>query len=83
MAGQDQLHDIGGVGAQHHQFAVRHVDDPHHAERDGKPDRGQHQHRSQAQAEEQGLDAAVEAAPAVDVRDGLRGRAAYRRVGVT
>ncbi len=30
------------VRAQHHQLAVRHVDDAHHAEGDGKADGGEH-----------------------------------------
>ena len=60
VAAASQLHDVGGVGAEHHQLAVRHVDDAHDAERDRQPDRHQHQHRSEAQAEEQRLDARVE-----------------------
>jgi hypothetical protein len=61
-----QLHDIGGVGAQHHQFAVRHVDDAHHAEGNRQPNRDQHQHRSEAEAEEERLDAGVERARLID-----------------
>ena len=41
-----ELHDVGRVGAQHHQLAVRHVDDAHDAERDRQPDGDQHEHRS-------------------------------------
>ena len=59
-----QLHDVGGVGAEHHQLAVRHVDDAHDAEGDRQADRDQHEHRSEAQAEEQRLDARVEPARA-------------------
>ena len=44
------LHDEGDVGAEHHHFAVRHVDDAHHAERDGKADRGEQQHRAERDA---------------------------------
>ena len=58
--GHRELHDVGGVGAEHHQLAVRHVDDAHDAERDRQADGDQHQHRSEAQAEEQRLDARVE-----------------------
>ena len=61
-----QLHDVGGVGAEHHQLAVRHVDDAHDAERDRQADRDQHQHRAQAQAEEQRLDAGVERCATID-----------------
>ena len=56
--GISSLHDVGRVGAEHHQLAVRHVDDAHDAERDRQADGDQHQHRSEAQAEEQRLDAA-------------------------
>ena len=63
-----QLHDVGRVGAEHHQLAVRHVDDAHHAERDRQADRDEHQHRAEAQAEEQRLDARVERARAIDAR---------------
>ena len=62
--GISQLHDVGRVGAEHHQLAVRHVDDAHDAERDRQADGDQHQHRAQAQAEEQRLDARIERAPA-------------------
>ena len=47
-AGADVLlHHEGDVGADHHHLAVRHVDDAHHAEGDGKPDRGEQQHRAE------------------------------------
>ena len=54
------LHDVGRVGAEHHQLAVRHVDDAHDAERDGQPDGDQHEHRAEAEAEEQRFDRRVE-----------------------
>ena len=60
------LHDVGRVGAEHHQLAVRHVDDAHDAERDRQADGDQHQHRAEAQAEEQRLDAGVERARLID-----------------
>ncbi len=47
-AGADVLlHHEGDVGADHHHLAVRHVDDAHHAEGDGKADRGEQQHRAE------------------------------------
>ena len=55
-----RLHDVGRVGAEHHQLAVRHVDDAHDAERDRQADGDEHEHRAEAQAEEQRLDAGVE-----------------------
>ena len=48
IAGADELlHHEGRVGAEHHHLAMRHVDDAHHAEGDGEPDRRQQQHRAE------------------------------------
>ena len=65
------LDDPGGIGAEHHQLAVRHVDDTHDAEGDRQAGGGDDQHEAEAQAEEDGLDDAVEAALVVDLLDGL------------
>ena len=46
----DVLHDEGGVGAEHHHLAMRHVDDAHDAEGDGEADRRQQQHRAERDA---------------------------------
>ena len=45
------LGDEGGVGAEHDQLAMRHVDDAHHPEGDGEADGGEQQHRAERQAE--------------------------------
>ena len=45
------LGDEGGVGAEHDQLAMRHVDDAHHAEGDGEADGGEQQHRAEREAE--------------------------------
>ena len=74
-----RLHDVGRVGAEHHQLAVRHVDDAHHAEGDGEADRDEHQHRAEAQAEEQRLDGAVEAARELSMRERAPPRARRAR----
>ena len=71
--GISSLHDVGGVGAEHHQLAVRHVDDAHDAERDGEADRDQHQHRAEAEAEEQRLDRRSRARAPIDAIDGAAG----------
>ena len=42
----EHLHDVSGVGAEHHHLAMRHVDDAHHAEGDGQADGGEQQHGS-------------------------------------
>ena len=79
-----ELHDVGRVGAEHHQLAVRHVDDAHDAERDRQADRDQHEHRAEAQAEEQRLDARIERARAIDRAHGAAAaacRTAASRLG--
>ena len=50
LGAAELLDDVGGVGAEHHHLAMRHVDDAHHAEGDGEADRGQQQDRAQADA---------------------------------
>ena len=47
---QDDLDDVGGVGAEHHHLAMRHVDHAHDAEGDGEADRGEQQHRRSREA---------------------------------
>ncbi|MNL50050.1 hypothetical protein D3C87_1730320 [compost metagenome] len=44
------MHHEGGVGAQHDHLAMGHVDDPHHAEGDGKADGGEQQNRAERHA---------------------------------
>ena len=56
MVRASALHDVGRVGAEHHQLAVSHVDDAHDAERDRQADRDRAPAPTQAQAEEQRLD---------------------------
>ena len=51
------LHHIGGVGADHHQLAVRHVDDAHQPVGDGQAQRHQQQDGAQADAAEDGAHA--------------------------
>ena len=62
------LDDEGGVGAEHHHLAMRHVDDAHHAEGDGEADGGQQQHRAQADAEDDVLGCGHDAEMALDRR---------------
>ena len=49
------LHHVGGVGPQHHQLAMGHVDDSHQAKNNGQTQGRQHQHRTDGQAVEQGV----------------------------
>ena len=81
--GISRLHDVGGVGAEHHQLAVRHVDDAHDAEGDRQADGDEHQHRAEAEAEEQRLDAGVERPRTASMRcDGRAPRRADVGVGL-
>jgi hypothetical protein len=59
------LDHVGGVRAEHHQLAVRHVDDPHDAKRNRKSDGNQHQHRPKTQSKKHRFDARIERAPPV------------------
>ena len=51
VAADHLLGDEGGVGAEHDQLAMRHVDHAHHAEGDGEADGGEQQHRAEREAE--------------------------------
>jgi hypothetical protein len=44
------LHDIAGIGADHDELAMGHVDHAHHPEGDGKTDGGKEIDRRQRQA---------------------------------
>ena len=48
------LHHVGGVGANHHQLAVRHVDDAHEAVGNCQAQRHQQQDAAQADAAKDG-----------------------------
>ena len=80
IAGADQvLHDEGRVGAEHHHLAMRHVDDAHHAERDGKADGGEQQHRAEREPVPGVLHGAPQREPVVDRRDRVGGGALHER----
>ena len=53
---QPKARHYGGVGADHHQLAVGHVDHAHDAVGDGEAQRHQQQNRPDAQADEQRID---------------------------
>ncbi len=48
--GQNGLHHIRRIGAEHHHFAMRHVDDAHDAESDRKANRREQQNRCRREA---------------------------------
>ena len=73
------LHDEGGVGAEHHHLAMRHVDDAHDAEGDGKADGGKQQHRAEREAVPDVLRHVPDGEPIVDGRRWRRRRRAARR----
>ena len=77
-----ELHDVGRVGAEHHQLAVRHVDDAHDAEGDRQPDGDQHQHGSEAEPEGRRLEHRVHVAHRVDLPQGVGRRGPHVRVGL-
>ena len=80
--GQPLLRQPGGIGAQHHQLAVRHVDHAHHPESDRQPDGGQNQHRSQRQPEEQGFRPAQQLQAELGATQGFSGRLAHAGIAI-
>ena len=60
------LHDVGAVGADHDQFAVRHVDHPHQAVGDGEAECGKHQDGTETDAGEHLADALTDGQPGLD-----------------
>ena len=80
LARQQLLHAPGGVGTQHDQLAVSHVDDAHHAEGDGQADGGQDQHGTQAEAKIERFGGAVEFQFLFDGSQGLLGLVGQGRV---
>ena len=72
----------GGVGADHHHLAMRHVDDAHDAECDRQPDRRQQEDRSQADPLEDRAELAVELEPVLDLLQGRAGGLADGGAGV-
>ena len=74
VAGADVfLHHEGHVGADHDHLAVRHVDDAHHAERDGKTDRGEQQHRAERKPVPEILHRGPDRKRVLDRGDGVAG----------
>ncbi len=73
------LHDEGRVGADHHHFAVRHVDDAHDAEGDGETDGGEQQDRTERQAVPDVLSRLPDRQSAPDADGGALGCLAHPR----
>src|SRR5690349_6655215 len=81
MSGHGRLHDVSGVGTQHHQFAMSHVDHPHNTERDGQSNGDQNKHRSRTQTEEHSFDGGIEPAPTINCSYGRLSGPAYIFIG--
>jgi hypothetical protein len=79
---EQALAHVGGVGADHQQFAVRHVDDAHQAEGDGQAQRRQQQHAAQRDAVENLAGQFGPANAAVDLAQGGVGCHAHRHIGL-
>ena len=67
LRAEEVLHDVGRVGADHDQLAVRHVDDAHEAVGDREPERREQQDRAQAHAREERGPRAARARAALDL----------------
>ena len=80
VALEQDLHHVGGIGAEHQHLAVGHVDHPEQAEGDGQAKRGEQQDRAQAHAAEGLTEQLADQQLALDLRQaGLR-CSAYRSV---
>ncbi len=80
--GEDLLHDIGCVGADHQHLAVSHVDDAHQPEGDGQAEAHQEQDRPEAHPVEEVTDETSDPDVRLETALGLpRGRA-HAGVGV-
>ena len=76
------LHDVGRVGADHHQLAVRHVDDAHQAVGDRQAERDQQQDRAEADAGEEHAEPLAPGEAAAHRVERLLQRRAHLRVGL-
>ena len=65
------MDDERGVGPEHHHFAVRHVDDAHHAEGYGEADRGKQQDRAERESVPGVLQRGPKRKAVLDRRDGV------------
>ena len=79
--GRSDLHDIGRIGAEHHHFAMRHIDDAHDAEGDRKADRRQKQNRRRRKPVPEVLRHAPHGEAGMDRGESRCGGALHRRVG--
>ena len=66
---EQALHGVGGIGADHQQFAMRHVDDAHDAIGDGQPECSQQQDATERQAGKDAAEVFGNRQPAVDGLD--------------
>ena len=84
LVGDELLDDEAGIGAHHDEFAMRHVDNAHHAEGDGKPDGGEEVDRGERQRVEAQVGGGVQGHLGLDgaERGGGRQRHGGRRAGV-
>jgi hypothetical protein len=80
VGAEQALHHVGGVGANHQQFAVRHVDDAHDAVGNGQAECRQQQDRAERQAGEDGGQGVAPGQAAFDGLERLDGGFAYRLV---
>ena len=72
------LHDEGRIGADHHQLAMRHVDDTHQAKHDREPEGHDEENGTQTDAAKQGFDRAGPDIPGFDPFDRSGGGLCHR-----
>lgn len=75
------LHDIGRIGADHQELAVRHVDDADQPICDRKPERREQQHAAEREAREDRAEDFAAALNRIECVDAFLSRVAYAFVG--
>ncbi|MNL14179.1 hypothetical protein D3C87_1351090 [compost metagenome] len=82
IGAEQRLHHVGGVGADHQELPVRHVDDADQPIGDGQAQRGQQQHAAKAQAGKQVAEQLGATLLATHLVDGLLRGGAYIGIGL-
>jgi hypothetical protein len=80
-AAEQALHGIGGIGADHQQFAVGHVDHAHHTVGNRQAQRGQQQDGAEAEAGEYAADVFGQGQAILHFQIGAEGSAAHFGLG--
>ena len=79
---KNRLHHVGGIGTNHHQLAMRHIDHAHQAVGNGQTQGHQQQNRAQADAAEDRAQTVAPSEACFDLAQALEQRLLDARVGL-